>query len=82
MIFVFGLPGYLTSSQRTPCILAARKVLGVLSGAGIEATAGVTTGTCFCGVIGDPDIRCEYAVMGGSAAPFIPNNHHHVEPMS
>jgi len=66
MIFVFGLPGYGNNQQCTPCIVAARKVLNLMAAAGIPGTAGIAIGTCFCGVVGDPRIRCEYAVMGDS----------------
>jgi hypothetical protein len=65
MIFVFGLPGYRRNSQQTPAILAAGKVLDRMAAAGVPGTAGVSSGMCFCGIIGKPDIRCEYAVMGG-----------------
>jgi hypothetical protein len=67
MIFVFGLPGYRGKQQCTPAILAARKVLDQMSKAGVRGTAGITSGTCFCGLVGDPRIRCEYAVMGGES---------------
>eukprot|EP00873_Tetraselmis_striata_P026006 jgi/Tetstr1/446270/TSEL_033814.t1 len=64
MIFVFGLPGYQSNRQSVPGIIAARKVLQHLSGAGIHGYAGISAGTCFCGLVGNPNIRCEYAVMG------------------
>eukprot|EP00873_Tetraselmis_striata_P020689 jgi/Tetstr1/440953/TSEL_029222.t1 len=64
MIFVFGLPGYQSNRQSVPSIIAARKVLQHLSGAGIHGSAGISAGTCFCGLVGNPNIRCEYAVMG------------------
>eukprot|EP00873_Tetraselmis_striata_P033056 jgi/Tetstr1/453320/TSEL_040311.t1 len=64
MIFVFGLPGYQSNRQSIPSIMAARKVLQHLAGAGIHGSAGISAGTCFCGLVGDPNVRCEYAVMG------------------
>jgi len=64
MIFVFGLPGYTSHRQSVPCIVAAQKVLRHMTAAGVRGTAGITTGHCFCGLVGDPKIRCEYAVMG------------------
>jgi hypothetical protein len=71
MIFAFGLPGYRSNRQATPCILAGRKVLEIMKVAGVRGTAGITTGMCFCGLVGDPRIRCEYAVMGGTVTfPF------------
>lgn len=66
MIFVFGLPGYRSKKLTMPCLLAGTKVTAMLSGAGVDGTAGVTTGRCFCGLVGDPFIRCEYMVMGGT----------------
>jgi hypothetical protein len=65
MIFMFGLPGYRSNRQAMPSILAGRKVLDELEEAGLTATAGISTGVCFCGLVGHPMIRCEYAVMGG-----------------
>eukprot|EP00873_Tetraselmis_striata_P038272 jgi/Tetstr1/458536/TSEL_044939.t1 len=73
MIFVFGLPGYRSHRQTLPCILATGKVLDLVATLGVAATAGVSMGACFCGLVGHPGIRCEYAVMGGEAheATFI-----------
>jgi hypothetical protein len=73
MIFAFGLPGYISNRQCVPCILAAVKVMDILTGVGIHGTAGITTGMCFCGLVGDPTIRCEYLVMGGKMPPDSPN---------
>eukprot|EP00873_Tetraselmis_striata_P001145 jgi/Tetstr1/421409/TSEL_001176.t1 len=64
MIFVFGLPGYQCSKVSMPCLQAGRKVVAMMSAAGLACTAGVTMGMCFCGLVGDPSIRCEYMVMG------------------
>lgn len=69
MIFVFGLPGYQSSKLSMPCLLAGRKAVAMMSAAGLPGTAGVTTGMCFCGLVGDPSIRCEYMVMGGEWTP-------------
>lgn len=68
MIFVFGLPGYQCSKVSMPCLQAGRKVVAMMSAAGLACTAGVTMGMCFCGLVGDPSIRCEYMVMGGAYA--------------
>lgn len=68
MIFVFGLPGYRRQHQHLPAVQAGLKLVTLMQSAGIATTAGVSSGMCFCGVIGDPRIRCEYAVMGGELA--------------
>ena len=65
MIFVFGLPGYRSNVQTVGCIHSAGRVLDMLAEAGVTGTAGISMGTCFCGLIGSPRTRCEYAVMGG-----------------
>lgn len=66
-IFLFGLPGN-SSVGRHPvsCALAAHEVLESLEFAGIRFCAGLSTGSVFCGLVGDVDVRCEYAVMGGT----------------
>ena len=69
MIFVFGLPGYRSNVQSVACIRSAGKVLDLLAEAGLKGTAGVSMGVCFCGLVGNPRTRCEYAVMGGGRPP-------------
>eukprot|EP00873_Tetraselmis_striata_P044541 jgi/Tetstr1/464805/TSEL_009544.t1 len=64
MIFVFGLPGFRLHSQHVPAVRAGLKLVALMRNAGIATTAGVSSGSCFCGIIGNPKIRCEYAVMG------------------
>ena len=69
MIFVFGLPGYRSNVQSVACIRSAGKALDLLAEAGLKGTAGVSMGVCFCGLVGNPRTRCEYAVMGGGRPP-------------
>eukprot|EP00951_Prasinocladus_malaysianus_P040382 scaffold463553_cov45-Prasinocladus_malaysianus.AAC.3 len=65
-IFVFGLPGFLQGSHAVCCVTAALNIFShAIKGSGIDFTAGITTGSCFCGLIGDLQTRSEYAVMGG-----------------
>ena len=66
-IFVFGLPGVSHSSHAPPCLNAASKVVDVMTAGGISSSAGLATGNCFCGLVGEATRRCEYAVIGGEA---------------
>lgn len=71
-IFVFGLPGSLRSHHEMTCATAAMRVLEVLQSDTVHFTAGLTTGSAFCGLVGDPARRCEYAVMGGACPIGLP----------
>eukprot|EP00951_Prasinocladus_malaysianus_P010334 scaffold75745_cov19-Prasinocladus_malaysianus.AAC.1 len=67
-IFVFGLPGLIQGNHMVNCVTAALKIFQQVIGAsGMDFTAGITTGSCFCGLIGDLNTRAEYAVMGVSS---------------
>lgn len=70
MVFVFGLPGCLSSRQQhgVPSLLAARKVLAVLTGAGLSGAAGIDAGPACCGLLGHPRLRCWYSLIGGAAS--------------
>lgn len=78
-IFIFGLPGFSRSNPALRCLAAGIEVIEVMNSGDIPCTAGLDTGPCFCGLVGDPTRRCEYAVLGGegpascspSAAPRI-----------
>jgi len=65
-IFVFGLPGYRQSCHATQCLLAALRVLPHLPEyrRSVDVRAGIASGWCYCGIIGNPQVRCEYTVMG------------------
>eukprot|EP00951_Prasinocladus_malaysianus_P005788 scaffold40781_cov43-Prasinocladus_malaysianus.AAC.2 len=67
-IFVFGLPGFLQGSHAVCCVTAALNIFShAMRESDIPFTAGITTGSCFCGLIGDLQTRSEYAVMGGES---------------
>ena len=66
LIFVFGLPGFLKHNHPGSCAESAGKVLDVLDVKGVTFSAGLTTGPVFCGLVGNPESRCEYAMMGGT----------------
>uniref|UniRef100_A0A061QWC5 Adenylate cyclase 10 n=1 Tax=Tetraselmis sp. GSL018 TaxID=582737 RepID=A0A061QWC5_9CHLO len=65
-IFVFGLPGYLHFCHASQCILAAVRILPHIAECkrSVDVRAGVATGWCYCGLVGNPSSRCEYSVMG------------------
>uniref|UniRef100_A0A061RNJ4 Guanylate cyclase domain-containing protein n=1 Tax=Tetraselmis sp. GSL018 TaxID=582737 RepID=A0A061RNJ4_9CHLO len=65
-IFVFGLAGFIGQSHSWQCLLAAKKLFSevLLQQADLRFTAGLAAGWCYCGLVGSPDSRCEYAVMG------------------
>ena len=69
LIFVFGLPGFLKHNHPGSCAESAGKVLDALNVKGISFSAGLTTGPVFCGLVGNPSSRCEYAMMGGMFPP-------------
>ena len=46
-----------------PILLSKRGILGDLANINISASAGVTTGEVFCGLVGGAT-RCEYALIG------------------
>ena len=66
-IFVFGVPGSPSQGSLTVrCLRAAMEVTRAMNNAGIKCCAGLEFGSCFCGLVGDPAQRCEYAVLGGA----------------
>ena len=64
-IFVFGLPGFGQYNHALMCLQSSLAILDVMETGGMETHAGLATGACFCGLVGDPMQRCEYAVLGG-----------------
>ena len=64
-IFVFGLPGFGQYNHALMCLKSSLAILDVMETGGMETHAGLATGACFCGLVGDPMQRCEYAVLGG-----------------
>ena len=65
-IFVFGLSGSDIEDHPSRSIMAATKALSIAEKSGLEGwTAGVSTGFCFCGPVGNTNKRCEYVIMGG-----------------
>ena len=61
LIFAFGLPGFAHSS---PAVLAVRAALELQATLRVSQSIGINTGLCFCGLVGVPNLRCEYAVVG------------------
>ena len=64
-IFVFGLPGFGQENHALMCLKSSLAILEVMETGGMDTHAGLATGGCFCGLVGDPMQRCEYAVLGG-----------------
>eukprot|EP00951_Prasinocladus_malaysianus_P049867 scaffold674380_cov57-Prasinocladus_malaysianus.AAC.1 len=64
-IFCFGLPGFVHDNHALHATRAALHIAKVMKAGGEPCTAGVTTGDCFCGFIGDVNRRSEYSVVGG-----------------
>mmetsp|Transcript_3596 Transcript_3596/g.8578 ORF Transcript_3596/g.8578 Transcript_3596/m.8578 type:complete len:1140 (-) Transcript_3596:2301-5720(-) len=64
-IFVFGLPGLMQHSHLLRCVMAGIHIRNLVKGhADVTLSAGLATGSCYCGLVGNPRTRCEYAVMG------------------
>jgi len=66
-IFVFGIPGSRSQgSIAVRCLRAAMEVTQVMTKGGVKCSAGLGFGSCYCGLVGDKERRCEYAVLGGA----------------
>ncbi|MEO8653241.1 MAG: AAA family ATPase, partial [Ramlibacter sp.] len=63
LIVIFGLPPFSHEDDATRGVRAALAIAEAIGAAGHGAALGVTTGRCFCGVVG-ADVRREYAVIG------------------
>ena len=64
LLVVFGLPPFAHDDDADRGVRAAFKVIEVLSGFTLKGAIGVTTGVCFCGVMGHKYLRREYGVLG------------------
>jgi len=47
------------------------EVTRVMTKGGIKCSAGLGFGSCYCGLVGDKDQRCEYAVLGGASVRHV-----------
>lgn len=63
LVVIFGLPPFSHEDDSTRGARAALALHEAISAAGRIGAVGVTTGRCFCGVVGT-DVRREYAVIG------------------
>ena len=64
LLVVFGLPPFAHDDDADRGVHAAHGILRALSKAGLKGSIGVTTGVCFCGVLGNKIDRREYSVLG------------------
>lgn len=65
LVVVFGLPPFSHEDDAARGVRAALELRDAIAALepGLEAAIGVTTGRCFCGIVGS-DVRREYAVVG------------------
>ncbi|XP_042906138.1 adenylate cyclase type 10 isoform X1 [Parasteatoda tepidariorum] len=62
-LIVFGLPGLKHSNDAARCLLCAKEIANKHERHNIAVSIGISTGTCFCGLVGHPQ-RQEYTVIG------------------
>jgi energy-coupling factor transporter ATP-binding protein EcfA2 len=63
-VIVAGFPPYTYSDQPSRAVAVALVIRNRLATFGVDVQIGVTTGTVFCGNVGDENKRCEYAAVG------------------
>uniref|UniRef100_A0A061QVT6 Guanylyl cyclase n=1 Tax=Tetraselmis sp. GSL018 TaxID=582737 RepID=A0A061QVT6_9CHLO len=63
-IFAFGLPGFTQYSRELACIGLALEIVRYAQKQGLQFHAGLDSGSCFCGLMGHPELRCEYTILG------------------
>ena len=64
LLVVFGLPPFAHDDDADRGVRAAHGIIRALSNHGLTGSIGVTTGVCFCGVLGNKMDRREYSVLG------------------
>ncbi|GBN79177.1 hypothetical protein AVEN_191514-1 [Araneus ventricosus] len=66
-LIVFGLPGQKHADDAARSLLCANDIVNRHDEIQLEASVGVATGTCYCGIVGHPQ-RQEYT---GDIFPFL-----------
>lgn len=62
-VIVFGLPPFSHEDDASRCVRAALDLQSALQRLGLQAPIGLSSGRCFCGLIGS-ELRREHAVIG------------------
>jgi class 3 adenylate cyclase len=67
LIGAFGLPGFHHEDNEARAISSAMELRSGLMAIGLKSKIGIAKGEkVFCGLVGHPRLRCEYAMMGPS----------------
>ena len=63
-IVVVGFPNMPSNDRSAKAVRIGLLIRSSCIGINIYSQIGITTGYCFCGCVGDPTVRCEYAAVG------------------
>lgn len=67
LIALFGLPGSAhEDDERRALLVASDTIFALRARCGLSAITGIASGMAFCGLVGAPELRCEYAAMSSS----------------